>query len=366
MNGNFLKKVPVAFVALAASTSVFAISDTDARLQQLEQQMKQVRVETAAGNYGAKTAPARPEVDGAGAYIILDALLWKANIGGTDYAYTSETVAAAYPIAGQVQSTDFDWDWGLKAGIGYNFEHDEWEGQLLFTYFKTSETNSRALDGGGSIIPLKGSADLSGLDLDFCNRAVSRSKLTYYNLDLDIGRDFFLSKYLSVKTSFGIRNSWFNLKQNVQYSGGLILGPDLTKNIDSSKVWGIGPSTSFYTNWNFCKGISIFANTSGSLLWSYFKVDHDESNSASTDDLIELTANMHRFMPMVQFTLGLAYQAYLNENKQHIEISLGWDTIYYWRANQFMQVSDFATKKYTRVSEDVSLQGVTLNIRLDF
>lgn len=369
MNGNFLKRVPVTFVALAASVSAFAASDTDSRLQQLEQQMKQVRTETAAGTYGARTASARPEVDGAGAYFMIDALVWKANVGGSEYSYTDASSIAAYPLSGSFKDTDFGWDWGLKVGLGYNFEHDNWEADLLFTYFSSSESNSVASGATGSIIPLKGAADLGSPTggLDYCTRATSSYKFVYDNIDVELARNYFVSKNLSLRPHFGLKNTWINLTQTVRYTGGAFTLGSTFLNKDVSKFWGIGPAAGVNSKWHLCNGFSLFGDVSGSLLWGYYKVNHHENNStAPTTNDIYLTANMHRFAPTAQLALGLAYDAYMNEDKQHIGISLGWETIYYWRVNQMLQIVDFSTRKYNRASEDVSMQGVTLHIRWDF
>lgn len=374
MNGNFLKRVPVTLVALATSVSVFAASDTDSRLKQLEQQMKQVRVETASGTYGARTASARPEVDGAGAFFTIDALLWKANVGGTEYAYTDSSPTAGYPLNGSMKDIDFDWDWGVRVGLGYNFEHDNWETNLVFTYFGSSESSSAQAGINSSVIPLKGVADLGftagTVGFDYCSEAKSQFKFLYDNLDLDLARNYFVSKNLSLRPHFGLKNTWLNLEQKVSYVGGSLLtfrnGATVAIK-DKSDLWGLGPSAGVNTKWYLCSGVSVFGDVAGSLLWGYFKVKHEETNSVDpSNDFIAIRANMHRFVPTAQIIIGLSYDAYMNEDKQHVNLSLGWETMYYWRANQMLQIEDFATRKYSRVSEDVSMQGVTLHIRFDF
>jgi hypothetical protein len=370
MNGHFLKRVPVTLVALTASLSIFAAVDTDTRLKQLEQQMKQVRTETAAGTFGAKTASARPEVNGAGVSFTIDALLWKANVGGTEYAYTDSSALGAFPINGSMQDIDFGWDWGVKVGIGYNYAHDNWETDLLFTYFSSNESDTTTAGTASSVIPLKGSADLGfplTAVLDYCSTASSQFKFVYDNLDLDLARNYFVSESLALRPHFGLKSTWLDLQQDTRYTGGALSQGITFYNADKSKFWGIGPSAGINTKWYLCNGFGLFGDASGALLWSYFQVKHFESNSVNVnEDQIGIRANMHRFVPTAQLSLGISYDSYMNDNKQHINVSLGWETVYYWRANQMLTVDDFASKKYSRVSEDISMQGVTLNVRLDF
>ena len=101
--------------------------DMDSRVTQLENQMQQVRTETAMGTYGAQTASARAEVDGYGWFFNFDVLYWHAKVGGTEFAYTDQDPRAQLPVKGRTKDIDFEWDWGIRVGLGYNFEHDGWD-----------------------------------------------------------------------------------------------------------------------------------------------------------------------------------------------------------------------------------------------
>lgn len=52
MKVGFFRKIPVAIASLVASSTAFAAMDMDSRVSQLEDQMQQVRTETAMGTYG--------------------------------------------------------------------------------------------------------------------------------------------------------------------------------------------------------------------------------------------------------------------------------------------------------------------------
>ncbi|NRA89809.1 MAG: hypothetical protein HRU43_01545 [Simkaniaceae bacterium] len=86
----------LSFIVL--SSQVFAEADREVRLNELEQQMKQVATETAMGTYGANTAIARPEVDGKGWFVSADVLYWKGRVGGTEYAFSDQDMFATLPI----------------------------------------------------------------------------------------------------------------------------------------------------------------------------------------------------------------------------------------------------------------------------
>ena len=127
MKVSMLRKISIAIASLVASSTAFAGMDMDSRVTQLENQMQQVRTETAMGTYGAQTATARPEVDGRGWFLTLDVLYWHAKVGGTEFAYSDNDPSANLPIRGRTKDIDFEWDWGVRVGLGYNFAHDGWD-----------------------------------------------------------------------------------------------------------------------------------------------------------------------------------------------------------------------------------------------
>lgn len=368
MNINLLKKAPISLVAFAASASVFAAPDMDTRVHLLEQQMKQVRTETASGTYGAKTASARPEVDGAGFFINVDVLLWHVKLGGTEYCYTDQDPSAELPVQGRLRENEFDWDWGFRVGLGYNFEHDNWDAFLNYTYFNTSDNSKTSAGYNGSVIPLKGTSSITGENsvLTYVTQATSNFKFDYDNLDLELGRNYFISRSLSFRPHFGLRSSWLDLTQRTNFSGGGILGDNLLTVYDKNNFWGLGPRAGVNSKWYLTNGFSVVGNIAGSLLYGYYKVQHEENDTGSLSHSIDLTGNMHRFCPNAQMFLGLGYDKYIYNDKQHIGVSLGWEIQYYWRVNQMIASEDYQVLKYSRYSEDAAMYGVTLDIRWDF
>lgn len=367
MNINLFKKVPMSLVAFAASASVFAAPDMDTRVHNLEQQMKQVRTETASGTFGAKTATARPEVDGFGAFLNIDVLYWHAKVGGSEYCYTDNDMNASLPIQGTVSENDFNWDWGFRVGLGYNFDYDGWDAFLNYTYFDSSDGSSTSANFNGSVIPLKGTPSITGsTDLTSVTSATSSYRFDYDNLDLELGRNYFVSRSLSFRPHFGLRSSWLDLTQRTTFSGGSVLMNNQLRVCDVNNFWGMGPRTGFNSKWHLSDCFSVVGNVSGALLYGYYKVSHSENDTSSLSNQIDITANMHRFSPNAQMFLGLSFDKYMFNDKQHIGIALGWEIQYYWRANQMLKSDDFQVLKYERYSEDAAMYGVTLDFRWDF
>jgi len=384
MKVGFLRKIPITIASLLASSTAFAAMDMDSRVSQLENQMQQVRTETAMGTYGAQTATARPEVDGRGWFLTLDVLYWHGKVGGTEFAYTDNDPAASLPVKGRTKDIDFDWDWGFRVGAGYNFAHDGWDAYLQYTWFDTNGSDSTRAGLNSSVIPLKGSAQIVATAADpldtfiFCDSAKSQFDLDYQALDLELGRAYFVSGKLSFRPHWGLKTAWIDQEQITRYTGGtpvavpqstaenLGLGVSTVHIKDDCDFWGLGPRAGVESKWHLGYGFSIFGNVSGALLFGFFDVDHRERWTDTQDNRIRLHANRHAFSPTVQFELGLRYDTYIHNNKQHVGVGLGFEGQYWWRQNQMLKIDDAAVLKYERYSEDLSFHGLTLDIRFDF
>lgn len=368
---KYLGKVSLTMAALALSAVAFAGPDLDTRVQDLEKQMKQVRTETAKGTYGATTALARPEVQGNGYFLTLDILYWHAKVGGTEYSYTDNDLSFTLPVIGRTRDLGFGWDWGVRFGAGYNFEYGGWDTYVNFTLFDTNDGQKTTAGLNGTVIPLRGTSyivdgDFSSHSFTHCNEATSQFDLDFERIDVELGRNYFISKELALRPHFGLVTAWINEDQVTRYTGGSVLGINTVNVKDRNDFWGIGIRTGLNTKWFIGNGFSIFGNASGALVYGYYEVQHKEWYTPSPTNYLRLNANMHRFSPTAQLTLGLSYEQYLNNDKQHISLSLGYDVQYWWRQNQMLQINDNFGIRYGRYSEDLGFYGITLDIRWDF
>ncbi|GAB4186792.1 MAG: hypothetical protein Tsb0015_04850 [Simkaniaceae bacterium] len=378
--------IPAALLSAVSFSSAFAQDDMDSRIAELERQMEQVRVVTPNGTCGANTALARPVLDeecgccGSNFFVELSAIYWHPKVGGTEFAYTDQDPTGTFPIKGDVKDMDFSWEWGLKAGIGYNFVHDGWDVFLHYTWLDGHGSESTSAGLNDTVIPLRAAASITQPQgtFIFCQTAKSQFDFAFNALDLELGRHFFVSEYLSLRPFAGLKAAWIDLEQKTRYFGGdpnntlLGLGVNTVHVKDTSDFWGIGPRIGIGTKWHLCKGFSIFGDFSGALVYGSFDVDHKERYSALADvNRIKLSDKNHAFSPTFQYQIGIGYDTYVNCDRNHISIRLSFDSQYWWRANQMLKVDDVisndnAAVRYERISEDVSLHGVTLDLRVDF
>lgn len=375
MKVSILRKISIAIATLLASSTVFAGMDMDSRVTQLENQMQQVRTETAIGTYGAQTATTRPEVDGYGWNFTVNALYWHAKVGGTEFAYTDQDPLGNLPISGRAKDIDFSWDWGLRFGLGYNLDYDGWDIRAMYTWFDSNDHSSTGAGQNSSVVPLKGSSKIVD-DVNrfqFCNSAKSQFDFDYQTIILELGRAYFVSSQISFRPHWGLKTAWIDQKQKTTYSGGEAEGETLGLGVNNVKVkeesdfWGLGPRAGVNSKWHLGKSFSIFGNIAAAVLYGKFDVDHRERFSAVEDRRIKLSANRHAFSPNLQMQLGLRYDGYFKNNKHHLGIGLGYEAQYWWRQNQILKINDDRNViKYDRYSEDVNIYGLTLDVTWDF
>lgn len=375
MIGNLWKKVPIAAATLT-TVAAFAGMDMDSRVTQLEHQMQEVRTENCMDTYGALTAVARPQPkDKCGCndwFIFGGPLVEQARITGTEYAYTdSNRTSGDFPLSGSMQTVDLDWDWGLTVGAGVGFDHDGWD--LLVSYMWYNSGSSSSVNAGlnDQIVPLRQTPQITtstlGGTLVGCLKASSSVDFDINDVFLELGRSYYVSGKLSVRTFYSVEALWLTYNQTTRYSGGTRLDVNTLKIEDTNKFWGLGPRTGFDSKWCLGYGFSIYGDFDVSLLYAHFDVRHKEvlSNDA-VNSVVSINGDTNQFLPKMHYEVGLSYDRYFQDNQHHIGVMLGYDSSYYWNMNRMIGPSDSTFHKYEQRAEDGGLQGVKLTFRWDF
>ncbi len=358
-----------------------AYSSMDDRVSKLEKEMQEVGKTNALGNFGTSFTTGRRE-GGNGVFIIVDPLYWHAKVGETEYAYTEEFAGTPQnllfpPHHGALKHNDFGWDWGVRVGLGYNLCRDMWDINLNYTWFDTNSSDSTQKNPPSAIRPSR------FIVARFASNAKSSFSIGYNNINLELGRHFFISKMISAHPFIGLKSTWLDLKQRIFYqptTPGIGDVGGLFKLNDKSNLWGIGPRGGFNSKWYLGDGFSITGMLATALLYcDDSSIIHMKADANTTDignDLsVKLKGNKHLFVPTVQMFLGLIWEkSFFNETK-HITLGLGYEVEYYWRANQMMVQEDTSNPNAARipnrvfvnsVSEDVMFYGITGKIRFDF
>ncbi len=372
---------------LSGSTSDTNQSETLARkVDELERKIDEMSMVTTGETCGANTALARPILDTCDPcachsnwFLSITPLLWHVKVGGTAFAYSDSAPDLSLPISGRIKQVDFEWDLGFEATLGYQFNYGGWDMLLQYCSYDTHASESTSVRGDNALIPLKGYEAITEQDgkFVFCQEAKSQFSLNYQSAQWQLGRHFYVEEHLSLRPHIGIAGYVLQLDQIARYYGGqpalenLGLQRNFVQIRDVSHYWGVGPQMGIDTKWHLGKYICIVSDMSSTIAYGRFSVDHGEKYSLGLPNHgVHLQENFHFFTPNCTMKFGLEYNTYINEDRNHLRLSVLYSLSYFLRVNQMQQVQypipNTSLAKFQSQSNDVGLHGLQMHFRLDF
>lgn len=286
--------------------------------------------------------------------------------------FASEEVASIWAdvitIGNNTSSWDalgfnFKWDYGFRLGAGCNFRYDEWDTALYWTWFQTDAKHIIPFKLNASISPEFFAGFLSG------NTPQSmRAKwgLLFNMFDWELGKKYWTRKRLFLRPFLGLKGGWINQSIHGQYYNLTIdnvhtnnSGNEFLKN----NFWGIGPLGGIDTKWrinNFGHNFfGFFGDFSVATMWGTWISSDLYKNTLSKTSAVN-TKNSSLGALMFRGCMGIEWNATFKPNKSRFTTKLGYE-MQFW-LNQLR----IATFQLQRLHDDLTLQGVTFNCRLDF
>jgi hypothetical protein len=316
-----------------------------------------------------------------GFYFFVDALYWHANVGNSDWAYVDNNTGAA-ATSGPNKEVTFKWNGGFRIGLGLDLEHDQWDTNLYYTWFRNTSDGS-SVNVSAPAVANSVSTNYNGT---FTNGSAN-AKLNFNVLDWELGRWFYVSNSISVRPHAGLKAAWIHLHENESYTGGLSNTAGATSYSSSSKSnsWALGPSGGINTNWYFGCGntmgdrgkvrsrphFSIFGDFAGAMMFTHFHNTHSETGSGAAGTVSGFkptSLNRNEAVPVLQSIMGLAYDTCFSCDKYHFGIRVGYEFQWWFGYNQrtYVDSTSSTSPKYIRSPDDLGLQGLTIDVRFDF
>lgn len=321
------------------------------------------------------TPSAGPRVsNGADVFITADFILWSPRVDGMAYAWTGLGNDVNSVARGSVKYPNWRWEPGFKVGLGLNLDHDGWDLYAEYTWLQSNRGD--AVDYNETLAPLWDiNAQLypyvsnTGNTDNSIRTASSQWKLSYNVIDLSLGRNYFISQYLTLRPFVGFRGAWISQKWRVQYTlpDSALAVDAVTARMDNNQdYWGFGMLTGMNTGWHFTKEFSLYGNFDLALLWSDFTTtrrDVDSSNiapSANPQVNVNTVDTFHTIKTVMGLEMGLRYETWFSDDDYHFLIQAGWSEILWSNFNQLFTLSE------TGNHGDFTLQGLTVKARFDF
>ena len=306
------------------------------------------------------TPSAGPRViDGIGMFLTGDYLYWTAREDNIPYATSgiSEDIHVAAE-KGKSHSVKFRFASGFKAGLGFSFGHDKWDMAFDYTWFLSNDNHSSTSQGASEsqLFPAIYTLSLAPL-----SNASGSWKFRFNALDWELGRNFYVSKFLALRPFFGFKGTLQTQKYNIRY----LFNDDSSTHYKANfknDFWGFGIRAGLNTAWHLGANWSFYGDLALSALWGAFN-EHRKDKTAPSGSgyttAINNVAIFHTIKPVLELALGLRKEGWFCDDRFHIAVQGGWEEQVWFDQNQFL----FNASVHTA---DLVLQGLTARVRFDF
>ncbi len=366
----------------------------------------------------------------------VDFLYWYADETDLSYAAVTKTGLRATPVASgtgiitaagasdspyisainKVKHLSSKWDPGVRVGLGWKMDGG-WDLYANWTYYTNERKQSITVDPFIGFFPALGAKGILNPWMDpaalpYPGREImfdslsAKWNLVFNQIDLELGRRYWLSKCFTLRPYAGLRGAWTHTTFKVQahqdlnqhFAGvdGLPAGTYITDTEDRfrNRNWGVGFIGGLQPTFYLTEEFSLYANAEMSLLWGQLNghVRRDYTGTFTTTagvgpvDLIDYDAGtgdkFSGMQPMMDLGIGLRWETCFCDNRYRFNLDAGWEHHVFFNYNHRVQLSGGqifngslfdpassngrADTNYQEVDSDLGMGGFVLRARFDF
>ncbi len=304
-----------------------------------------------------------------------DLLVWRAAESGTENWAEVITGGGSVPEICDIESLDFNWNAGFRAGLGCQMPHDNWDSQLYYTRFRARAAGSVSSVPGSIFSPFLGNfyvdnptgSGISGLAYQ---KASIRWIINFNIFDWELGRAFWTGKALSLRPFIGLKGGWIHQSIHTKWHNPspplrpLVLIPFNTgrENVKNN-FWGVGPSGGIDTKWKVWAiqdhFLSLLGDFSGAILYGHWKFKDVYRNDIGQKVVVK-SPGINGGAAMLRTFLGIGWEVVGNNGSFHFLTNLGYE-MQFWLSQLQFYLFDTG-----RLNNELTLQGGTLEFRFDF
>lgn len=324
----------------------------------------------------AITPNAGPRVlDGYDVFLTADFIYWKISQDGTSYVMNGFADGLGFvPLSkGSVQNIDFDFEPGFKVGLGFSLGRDGWDLYTEYTWLNSHpNSKSTSMSQRSFLFPLWNIGALfqsySELNTDEFLSAKGEWDLTFNVIDMELGRNYFISQYLKLRPFIGFKGAFVDQDLDVTYKmfDFSVANENQTLKMDNDQnTWGFGLRTGLNTSWQLDNAFSIYGDFAMTALWGKYELDRKDTSktpdsSSDTSVLFHTKSEFFTIKPVLELGLGMRYDLWFMCDRYHFDASLGWEQQIWMDFNQLIKI------KEESAHGDFTTQGLTLKLRFDF
>ena len=371
MQYNRNRMWPMIAASMMTLTQLSFADTESAQMRHLENRV--TALEQRKGASGVINPSGRPQVrNGMNLFFTGDVLLWQAHEDGLPLFIENKNNGLTENLNdAHTKNLDWAWDWGFRLGAGYNTPHDGWDLYLNWMRVYGRAKASEHVDIDDTLWPTlsHSGAVFNGVSgAGPYEKARAHWNLQLNQIDFELGREFFISKWMTLRPHIGLRTDWINQKLHLRYK-------DFEGNPDQdyelrlrNHFWGLGLAAGLDTQWGLGCGFSIFGNGSVACLYGFHKLDRDDKLSNDTSfKYVDLNDNYRISRVVGDLELGIRWDKMFQDDEFHLGLQAGWENHVYFGQNQFPRfVGDVAIGNMIANQGDLTFQGWTVSARFDF
>lgn len=370
-----------------------------------------------------------------GLFVSADFLYWYADETDLTYAAVTQTGLRATPVAlgssfvtpagaqdspfistiDKVKHFNAKWAPGVRVGLGWRMDGG-WDLYANWTYYTNDKKHSLSTEPFTTFFPTQGNKGILNPWVDqgvfpYPERQImfdslsAKWNLVFNQVDLELGRRYWLSKCFTMRPYAGLRGAWANtrfrvsahqdLNQVVVGLDNLPAGTYITDSTDSfrNRNWGVGFIGGLQPTFYFTEEFSLYANVEGSLLWGQLN-GHVRRNYTGTftttagvgpTDLIDYAGKtgdkFSGMQPVMDLGVGLRWETCWCDNRYRFNLDAGWEHHVFFNYNHRVQLfqgqvfndtvvpgasNGRGSTTYQEVDTNLGMGGFILRARLDF
>lgn len=302
-----------------------------------------------------------------GVFVTADALIWKMQQSGREFARTVNANANPSYILGIVALQPcLTYQPGFRLGLGYTFPcHQLWDVYAYYTQFNASQSNAAVPTSDK--IPVMTATIHPTWPEKPVDRAAACFNGHFKNFDIEMGKKFVIADNLRLRYHLGVRWAQIKERYTITYTGGSTLTTAAASplvifqknNFSGAGIQtGINSEIDMFKDHCWCPEISFYGDASFALLSGKTCAYGDETHNTT------LFANGYGKYGITKaafdLALGLRWNKMFCNDRINLRIQLGWEQHYY--PNIWIWVPAINTAG----NGDFAVSGVVVGARIDF
>jgi hypothetical protein len=255
---------------------------------------------------------------------------------------------------GSIESLEWEFSSGFRAGGGYRLPGEGWEAGAYFTYLHSTISRTINAPPGGTIFAtLTRPGGITQVD-----SATADCGLNYRVVDVEVGRCFHPGESVTVRVFGGGRAASIDQGLNAFYNGGDANHALVQSPIDFD---GGGLRAGGEGRLNLRWGLNLYASASASLIAGEFKTRLTETNNSGATTNVNVSETFDKVVPVAEMGLGIGWEY------RNWQLSAGYEIVNWFNLVDSPNfVDDVHIGKVSHRVSDLSLDGLMVRLGMTF